>query len=196
MLAESRSPYRDSYKPPFRAVALIVLAALAAGGYCICNAVDDPILRNMANSRCPVGDGQDKIEWAWKPQVSTNGRYLEMRGKTKDNAQIHDVRVVSDVGYWSAFSLVEIKSGDQEPVLLAGVWPQSLKSLFEGAEEGRMFAEADEYDVSSTEFDIKVRLSPEVERALDNDLKVAVLVGAEQDPTSGVAILGAECIER
>ena len=59
-----------------------------------------------------------------------------------------------------------------------------------------MFAEADGYDVSATEFDVKVRLSPEVDRALDNGLKVAVLVGAEQDPAVGIAVLGAECIER
>ena len=59
-----------------------------------------------------------------------------------------------------------------------------------------MFADPDGYDVSSTEFDIKVRLSPEVNHALDNGLKVAVMVGAEQDPSSEGMILGSECIER
>ena len=193
-MAESRSLYRDSYKPPFRLVALIILAALAAGGYCICNAVGDNILLNVASGRCPVGETQDKIEWEQKPKVE--GSYLIMSGRTKDDAQIHDVHARYDVGYFSAFSLISVENGVPEPELLAGVWPQDFKSQFEGAEEGRMFADVDGYDVTATEFYVKARLSDIVDSVLDNDLKVAVIVLKEQDPALGLAPLDAECIER
>lgn len=194
-MAESRSPYRDSYKPPFRLVGLIVFVSVIVGGYFIFRGVGETIFTNWLVGQCFSIKSQDKVEWLEKPHITSG--YLEMSGETKDNALIHNVHAEWGTIY-PAFSLVDIDSEEQQYTLLADIYPKNFETLNIDFGGNEMFAEWDGYDVSSSEFYVKAKLPAHVNLALDNDVKVAVFVWDWQEKTPEAILepLGAECIER
>ena len=188
-MAESRSPYRDSYKPPLRLVGLIVLAAVLVGGSCIFNAVGDTILTSWLSSQC-IFESQNKIEWLEKPHMDDDS--LVMSGRVKDGAQLHDAHTRYGDTFRAAFTLNETQGEELDAV--AGIWPQDMASLLDNADGSAIFATTYRVSSAHSDFRVEFELPRHINRALQRDVKLAVVVW-EQDPQLSVP-LGAECIER
>ena len=190
-MAESRSPYRDSYKPPLRLVGLIVLVAVLVGGCWICNAVGDNILTNWLSSQCLLIESQNKIEWLEKPNM--DGDFLVVSGRVKDGAQLHDARTEYGDTLYSAFTVNETE-GEEELDVVAAIWPREMSAWLDTVDDSDVFAETYRIDSGYSDFYIKAELPSYLSRALQRDVKLALVVW-EKDPRLSIP-LGVECIER
>ena len=133
-------------------------------------------------------DSQNEIEWGQKPQIIDG--YLEMRGKTKGNARIHDTAGTTGRIYVSAFDLYNYnEESENDPEYLEGIgsiWPNSIRS---NIVIGKGDVVAEKYEVTSSSFDIRAKLP----QFMLND-GVRLVVGVwEQDPRHSEKSLGAAC---
>ncbi len=153
--------------------AMILLAATGCGA--------------ISESLCIV-ESQDKIDWDQKPEIQDG--YLVMSGKTKGGLRLHDVETaVEGLGYTSTFDLHMWTDEGELLQPVGAIWPDPDEVPLSGFGETDFLADEGGYNVTDTEFSVKVKLN---EALLSADRKLVVGVWGE-DPL-GEEPLSTECV--
>ena len=195
---DSRFPDSNSRRKRIRIAAAVgLLLVLVAGGLIYGSARD--AIGNLLFDQCFLDESQDRIEWTEKPRLV--GDHLVMIGRIQDGSgegiedgvQIHDARTEYGDAFWSAFTINAPATEGRQMEALASIWPQDLEKSFERAEGRHIFAEADEYNATPSEFRIRAELPPRIKGEIFVQTDLAIVVWGE-DPRSASRPLGAECI--
>ena len=137
-------------------------------------------------------DSQNQINWEQKPEIVDG--YLEMRGTTKGDKNIHDATSTGEKVHRSAFDLYNYnQESEDDPAYLeeiGAIWPESIKSEISGKISNII---AERYEVTPSSFDIRAKLPQRMLR--DN---VRIVVGVWQQHPDMIATLdrdplGAAC---
>ena len=167
------------------AIAILLLASTGARRGRGCS----PSVFLAGSSGCSSVTSQNKIDWEQEPVITADG-YLEMRGQTKDGAQIHNAADSAGRTLWPAFNISEFQDSGLNPA--ASIWPRRMSSRLAPSAKTQVFANGNDYQVSASQFYVKAKLPDSL---LNPDSRLVVSVWP-RNPGASSQALGATCVDR
>lgn len=142
------------------------------------------------SSSCRVSS-QDKIAWEQKPTLSDDG-WLEMSGRTKGEARIHDPAASAVGGLnWPAFNLNNLRESSGFRLEAVGsIYPGFMASRLGPGSTPNIFAYDDDYRATATEFYVRAKLPASL---LSDSIRLVVVVWPA-NPGFQSPALSAECV--
>ena len=150
----------------------------------------DGVRDTFRSSSCRVSS-QNKIAWEQKPTLSDDG-WLELRGRTKDGARIHDPTAGATGGQnWPAFNLNNLRESSGLRLEAVGsIYPASMSSRLGPGSLPLIFADDADYRVTATEFYVRAKLPASL---LSRNIRLVVVVWPA-NPGFQSPALAAECV--
>ena len=142
------------------------------------------------SSSCRVSS-QNKIAWEQKPTLSDDG-WLEMSGRTKGGARIHDPTAGATGGQnWPAFNLNNLRESSGLRLEAVGsIYPGLMASRLGQGSTPNIFAYDDDYRATATEFYVRAKLPASL---LSDNIRLVVVVWPA-NPGFQSPALSAECV--
>ena len=160
------------------------------GGDSPLSRLGDGVRDTFRSSSCRVSS-QNKIAWEQKPTLSDDG-WLEMSGRTKDGARIHDPTAGATGGQnWPAFNLNNLRESSGLRLEAVGsIYPASMSSRLGPGSLPLIFADDADYRVTATEFYVRAKLP---DYLLSRNIRLVVVVWPA-NPGFQSPALAAECV--
>ena len=142
------------------------------------------------SSSCRVSS-QNKIAWEQKPTLSDDG-WLEMSGRTKGEARIHDPAADAAGGLnWPAFNLNNLRESSGLRLEAVGsIYPGLMASRLGPGSTPNIFTYDDDYRATATEFYVRAKLPASL---LSDSIRLVVVVWPA-NPGFQSPALSAECV--